>query len=278
MASSAWFCNPPNRKGVASSIAGTQELLTFSLACRNEWDTSADKARLTFHNIEANSYPLSSSSTLVTHSGCHLFQRLQLLAVHKVELCHKVVKVLVTGVDMRLRSHDNDTVKVVYINMDEDPEESAEDLLADLKEVLWKGNPNTCRKYVFIVDLYLNPVHQKAHILRRWQGCGLLVLQVILPPVLVFRTTRHHRAGPFRAKFTDGSIDEVDSVEKVDHVYGHPVIKIFSIWELHRGLQIHTTCQRRLSPLVKFKPLGSRLKFAFGSKGFVLVKNLLQSY
>lgn len=51
---------------------------------------------------------------------------------------------LVTGIDVGLSSHDDDAVKVMNVDVNEYPEQSAQDLLADLKEVLWKGN--TCEE------------------------------------------------------------------------------------------------------------------------------------
>lgn len=41
---------------------------------------------------------------------------------------------------MRLGPHHNDPIKVVDVDVDEDPKQAAQDLLADLKEVLWEGN------------------------------------------------------------------------------------------------------------------------------------------
>lgn len=69
-----------------------------------------------------------------THQG------LQLLAVYEVHLCDKVVEVFVAGIDMGLCAHHDDPVEVVDVDMDKDPEKAAQDLLADLKEVLWEGN------------------------------------------------------------------------------------------------------------------------------------------
>lgn len=47
---------------------------------------------------------------------------------------------LVAGVDVGLRTHHNDPVEVVDVDVDEDAEKAAQNLLADLKEVLWEGN------------------------------------------------------------------------------------------------------------------------------------------
>lgn len=68
------------------------------------------------------------------------YQGLQLLAVYEVHLRDEVIEVFVAGVDVGLGTHHNDPVEVVDVDVDEDPEEAAEDLLADLQEVLWEGN------------------------------------------------------------------------------------------------------------------------------------------
>lgn len=46
----------------------------------------------------------------------------------------------VARVNMSLCSHHDDPVEVVDVHVHKDPEETTEDLLADLKEVLWEGN------------------------------------------------------------------------------------------------------------------------------------------
>ena len=68
------------------------------------------------------------------------YQGLQLLAIYEVHLRDTVIEVFVAGVDVGLGTHHNDPVKVVDVDMDKDPEEAAQDLLADLQEVLWEGN------------------------------------------------------------------------------------------------------------------------------------------
>lgn len=68
------------------------------------------------------------------------YQGLQLLAVYEVHLCDKVIEVFVAGVDVSLCTHHNDAVKMVDVDVDEHPKKTAQDLLADLEEVLWEGN------------------------------------------------------------------------------------------------------------------------------------------
>lgn len=68
------------------------------------------------------------------------YQGLQLLAVYEVHLCDEVIEVFVAGVDVGLCTHHDHPVEMVDVHVDEHPEEAAQDLLADLKEVLWKRN------------------------------------------------------------------------------------------------------------------------------------------
>lgn len=68
------------------------------------------------------------------------YQRLKLLAVYEVHLCDEVIEMFVAGVDMGLCTHHNDPVEVVDVDVDKDTEEAGQDLVADLLEVLGKGN------------------------------------------------------------------------------------------------------------------------------------------
>lgn len=67
--------------------------------------------------------------------------------VYEVHLRDKVIEVFVAGVDVSLCAHHNDTVKVMNVDMDEDPKEAAQDLLADLDHTLsrfmHRGHPAT---------------------------------------------------------------------------------------------------------------------------------------
>ena len=65
-----------------------------------------------------------------TYPAGHLSQGLQLLRRNQLELLHKVVKVLVAGVYMRLRPYAHDPVKVMYVDVHKDPEQPSQDLSA----------------------------------------------------------------------------------------------------------------------------------------------------
>lgn len=67
---------------------------------------------------------------------------------------------LVTGVDMGLSPHKDDTVEVMDVDMNEHPKKPTEYLLADLEEVLWEGNPFYCTYYLLSSELdqrWVNP-------------------------------------------------------------------------------------------------------------------------
>lgn len=50
---------------------------------------------------------------------------------------------LVAGIDVGLSPNEDDTVKMMNVDVNKYPKKPAKYLLADLKEVLWKGN--TCK-------------------------------------------------------------------------------------------------------------------------------------
>lgn len=66
----------------------------------------------------------------MTHQG------LQFRVIDEMELCDEVVVVFVTGVDVGLSAHAADAVEVMNVNMNKHSEETAQDLLAHLLEVL----------------------------------------------------------------------------------------------------------------------------------------------
>lgn len=215
-------------------------------------------------------------SGLVTHPQRHVFQWLQLLPINEVEFSAKEVKVLVAGVHVCLRSHENDAVKVMNVDMNKDPEETTQDLLADLDEVLGEGDTYTGGEDVLVVYLDFDPVHQQAHVLGGRQGRWPLVLVVVLPAVLVPRAPRHHGAALLCAELTHGPIDEVDAVEEVHHVHGYPVVEVLSVGELHGSPQVHPGVEGSLGLLVELEPLRAWLKLALGPEGPVLVEDLFE--
>lgn len=75
-------------------------------------------------------HPHTSEITLLSHQG------LQFRMINEVELRDEVVVVLVAGIDVGLCTHAADAVKVMDVNMHKHPEETAQDLLAHLLEVL----------------------------------------------------------------------------------------------------------------------------------------------
>lgn len=131
---------------------------------------------------------------------------------------------------------------------------------------------------VLIVDLYLYPVHEKAHVLGGGQCCGPFVLVLVLPAILVLGPPRHDRAGLVSARVTDGAVDEVDPVKEVDHVNGHPIVEVLAVGQLHGVLQVQAGVQGRLRLLVQLEALRSRLKLALGPECPVFVEDLFQGH
>lgn len=121
----------------------------------------------------------------VTDLLCHFLQGLQLRVLDEAELHDEVVVVFVAGVDVGLGTHAADAVEVVDVDVDKDTEQAAQDLLADLLEVLGEGNSYSRGEDVLVVDERLYPVHQQVHVLEGRQLGGLLVEASVLPAILV---------------------------------------------------------------------------------------------
>lgn len=105
-----------------------------------------------------------SCAPSVTHPRGHLFQGFQLFVVREVELSDKVIEMLVAGIDVSLSPHLAHTVKVVDVDMDKHPEQTRQNLLSHLHEGLREGSTDVGGEDVLIVDLYLNPIHEQAHV------------------------------------------------------------------------------------------------------------------
>lgn len=129
---------------------------------------------------------------------------------------------------------------------------------------------------VLIVDLYLNPIHKQTHVLGSRQRGRSLVLVLILPAVFILGPTGHNRAGLICAGVADGAINEVDAVEEVDDVHGHPVVEVLAVGQLHCLLQVQPGVQRRLSLLVQIEALCSGFKLPLGPECPVFVEDLFQ--
>lgn len=185
---------------------------------------------------------------------------------------------LVAGIDMSLGPHLAHTVKMVDVDVDKHPKQARQNLLSHLHEGLREGSTNICGEDVLIVDLYLNPVHEQAHVFGSRQRCWLLVLVLILPAVFILGPTGHDGAGLISAGVTDGAVDEVDAVEEIDYVDGHPVVEVLAMGQLHGLLQVQPCIQRRLCLLVQVEALRPGLELALGPECPVFVEDLFQGH
>lgn len=58
----------------------------------------------------------------------------------EAELRDEEIVVFVAGVNVGLSTHTANNIKMMDVYVDEDSEQSAQDLLAHLLKVLWEGN------------------------------------------------------------------------------------------------------------------------------------------
>lgn len=127
-----------------------------------------------------------------------------------------------------------------------------------------------------IVDLYLDPIHQQAHVLGGRQRRRPPVLVLVLPAVFVLGPAGHDGAGLVGAGVADGAVDEVDAVEEVDHVDGDPIVEVLAVGQLHGLPQVQAGVEGGLRLLVQLEALCPRLKLALGSECPVFVEDLFQ--
>ena len=138
----------------------------------------------------------------------------------------------VASVDVRLGPDAHEPVKMVHVDVDKDPVEPRQDLLAHGVEVLREGDVRRDGEDGLVVDLALDPVHEEADVGVGGEVDGLLVPHAVLPEVLVLRPAAHLGAGGVRALLADRAVDEVDPVEEVDDVDGEPVVEVLARGEL----------------------------------------------
>lgn len=166
---------------------------------------------------------------LMTHPRGHLFQRLKLLVGHQIELVDEVIEVFVAGVDVSFSAYGDHSVKVMNVDVYKHSEETTQDFATQRHKALGERHIDGDWEHFLIVDLRLYPVHQQADVLTGWQGSGFLVFFAIRPQILEFGAAAHGRARRLSAVVTDGTINEVDTVEEINNMYCNPVIEVF-IW------------------------------------------------
>lgn len=171
--------------------------------------------------------------------------------MHQPKLRHEIVKVFVASVDVWLSTDLHQPVKVMNVYVDEHPVEPCENLFVDRSECFGKGNIILHRKNGLIIDLTLYPIHQMGYVLVSWKFGWPFELLSVLPKVLEFGTARHRWAAGVGTFLANGPVDQVDSVEKVYHVNGQPIVEILVWWKFYNLTKVHAGVQRRLSLLVQ---------------------------
>ena len=75
------------------------------------------------------------------------------------------------------------------VNMNKNPEQTLEDFLANVLEVLWKWFIISEREDLFIIDDLINPLHQVEDIFWSRELGWCFVFLVILPKIFILGTS-----------------------------------------------------------------------------------------
>ena len=92
-------------------------------------------------------------------------ERSKLLGIDEVELVDEVDEVLEAGVQVRLGREEHDVLEVSVVDVSIDSEETLEDDLDDVEEVLREGDAESARENLLVVQLVLDPGHQEVDVL-----------------------------------------------------------------------------------------------------------------
>ena len=149
---------------------------------------------------------------------------------------------------------------MLVIHVGVNPEKPLEDGLGVCEEIIWEGDSYLAWEEGLVVQLILDPGHQKVDVLGGGALDRLLHLVAICPVILqetksfltkleiplsftslsnqishlIFGPGRHDGTGLLRAELCDGAVQHVDLVKEVHGVHGDPLIKILSLGK-HNG-------------------------------------------
>ena len=133
------------------------------------------------------------------------------------------------------------------INVNKNPVESPQHFAAGLLKVLWKGNVISGRKNILVLNDVVDPLYQSDDVLGSGELDRLLVLDLVLPEVLVLRTSSHHRAVlvitgsrlQIGVGVCDLSEEDLESAEEVHNVSGDEIILVLSRGNLDNVLEVN---------------------------------------
>lgn len=177
---------------------------------------------------------------------------------------------LKAGVHVWLRANRHDSVEVMNVNMNENPEQPRQNFLAERLERAWEAangkyfyqiliadrlidvlrNIGRDREDFVVVDLTFDPVDEVFNVLWRRKCRWLLELVSVRPEILVPRAATHFRARGLGAVLRHSSIDQIYAVEEVHNVNRQPVVHIFARRKSNHILQVDPRLQAGLRLLV----------------------------
>jgi len=142
---------------------------------------------------------------------------------------------------MCLLSETHNLVKVRIVNVSVDSEQSLEDLLHNVSEILREGNVHSRGEDAFVIQNALDPSHKIIHVFRSRNFDGFLDSLSICPKILVLWSSRHHFTSFRCAKLCNTSVKKIDLIKKVHSVHCKPFINIFAFWKNYGLSQIPTS-------------------------------------
>lgn len=115
-------------------------------------------------------------------------------------------------------------LEVGVVDVSVHPEQALEYNLDDRFEVTREGDTECAWEYLLVVELVLDPGHEKVNVLASRHLEGRFDVVTVGPQVLVFRASRHSRARLGCTKFCQDAIEHINLVVKLDCVDSEPFV------------------------------------------------------
>lgn len=139
---------------------------------------------------------------------------------------------LETRIQVRFEAQFYDHWVMVTVDVRINTVESLEHIADEGGEGLGKGHANTRWKHGLIVDIGLHPRHEVFDVFRSGHLGGFFVRLGVLPKVLEFICRLHLWTALGRAKFSDGTVEQVDLVVEIDNIDSKPLVLVFTFRQL----------------------------------------------
>lgn len=134
------------------------------------------------------------------------------------------------SVEMCLCTQQHDVLEMRVINMSIYSEESLEDHLDYIHEILWKGYAKSTWENLLVIQLVFDPCHKKVDILACTNFKWSFDVVAISPQVLVFRSCTHRGTTLSCAKLHQYTVQNIDLIIKFNGINCEPLVEILACW------------------------------------------------